>query len=158
MDKTLMKKSLLDLMQSFTTTDGKCNRDELTEFVSLLKSDEFRTLHRKLPQIDRNIIYAALYPYDECRVEVKCPHCGKTARVDAVTTAMSPADGYWAVVKCDDQLFLDWDNDFEVDVSALEYRCCECDAVIAHSLSDIEDMRKEQQKTTISEELGILGK
>ena len=130
---------------------------------SSLSSEEnlglkFREAFMQVPYVERAAIYNALYPYTEARVSVICPHCGARAAVDATTTATSTANGYWAVVATDDRLYLDWNDDYEVEVTGLEYLCPHCARQIAGSLDELEDLWKDQQKQTTNEELGILGK
>ena len=119
---------------------------------------KFREAFMQLPCVERAAIYNALYPYTEARVSVICPNCGARVVVDATTTTMSTANGYWAVVATDGRLYLDWNYDYEVDVSSLEYLCPKCGQQIAGSLDELEDLWKDQQKQTTNEELGILGK
>lgn len=153
-----IKKSLLAALAPFITDDDKANRDNLTELIAVLRSSEFRRLYTKIPTNYRNSIHNSLYPYEECRVAVKCPHCGARVDVDATTTSSSTANGFWAVVVTEGRLYLDWNDDYEVEVNDLEYLCPKCAQQIAGSLDELEALWRDQQKQTISEELGILGK
>lgn len=153
MDRPKIDKFLSEL---FEQSDDEL-RVSIKQLISALAGYR-NAYHKRVPTHVRNEVYDALYPYDEDRdMQIVCPHCRKNTYLEASTSLESTADGWWSVVKTDDRFFLDWHDDFDVDVQGIEFRCQECGSLLTCDLDSLKEMYDEQRKSSTNEELGILG-
>jgi predicted RNA-binding Zn-ribbon protein involved in translation (DUF1610 family) len=153
-----IKKNISEILDAWEARDLKGRREFYHDLRHVLEDTSIRRRYMKLPCEFRNGIHHALHPYeDNPDIRVLCPHCGKYSGMRATTSPASTASGYWAIVENDGQLFLDWDNDYEVDVSDLEFICDECGENMASWLGGLEELWAKQQEQSTNEKLGILG-